>query len=280
MSAVTSRAMQPSPPVPDALLAGVTEGLNPQQAAAVTHGDGPLLIVAGAGTGKTTTLAHRVAFHIADGVDPRRILLLTFTRRAAAEMTRRVDGILRRLARGASRASRACPAARRGVERHLPRRSRTRLLRLHGVSIDLDPAFTILDRGDSEDLMGVVRAQLGLARTDRRFPQKGTCLGHLQPLRELRRPARPTCSRPPSPGASSTRTTCKRLFADYVERKIASGRARLRRPAALLARPARGPRRGRRGPPPVRPGARRRVPGHELAAGADRAAAAARTAPA
>jgi DNA helicase II / ATP-dependent DNA helicase PcrA len=71
--------------------------LNPQQRQAASHGDGPLLIVAGAGTGKTATLVHRVAWLIAGGVDPARILLLTFTRRAAAEMLSRVDSILRLL---------------------------------------------------------------------------------------------------------------------------------------------------------------------------------------
>src|SRR5208283_4135823 len=71
--------------------------LNPQQREAALHGDGPLLIVAGAGTGKTATLVHRVAWLIARGVDPARILLLTFTRRAAAEMLRRADLLVRRL---------------------------------------------------------------------------------------------------------------------------------------------------------------------------------------
>jgi len=75
--------------------------LNPEQQAAASHGDGPLLIVAGAGTGKTATLAHRVAHLISRGVDPRRILLLTFTRRASAEMLRRVDALL--AARGVGR---------------------------------------------------------------------------------------------------------------------------------------------------------------------------------
>src|SRR5438105_3346649 len=73
------------------------ERLNPQQREAATHGDSPLLIVAGAGTGKTATLVHRVAWLIARGADPARILLLTFTRRAAAEMLRRVENILRDL---------------------------------------------------------------------------------------------------------------------------------------------------------------------------------------
>ena len=67
--------------------------LNEQQRAAAGHADGPLLIIAGAGTGKTATLAHRVAWLVSRGTDPGRILLLTFTRRAAAEMLRRVDHI-------------------------------------------------------------------------------------------------------------------------------------------------------------------------------------------
>ncbi|MHC4885001.1 MAG: UvrD-helicase domain-containing protein, partial [Planctomycetota bacterium] len=67
------------------------EPLNPQQREAVTHGDGPLLVVAGAGSGKTRTLAYRVAYLIAQGVDPENILLLTFTRRASQEMLRRAE---------------------------------------------------------------------------------------------------------------------------------------------------------------------------------------------
>src|SRR5690606_34488767 len=70
------------------------DGLNDAQRRAVSHDDGPLLIVAGAGTGKTTTLARRVAWLVDRGVDPGRILLLTFTRRSAAEMIRRADALL------------------------------------------------------------------------------------------------------------------------------------------------------------------------------------------
>src|SRR5690606_13506513 len=83
---------------PSNALDAILERLNPQQRAAARHGMSPLLIVAGAGTGKTTTLAHRVASLIGAGIAPERILLLTFTRRAAAEMLRRVDGILREVA--------------------------------------------------------------------------------------------------------------------------------------------------------------------------------------
>src|ERR1700677_739956 len=86
------------------MLAARLEKLNSQQRRAVEHGGlplaaaGPLLIIAGAGSGKTSTLAHRVAWLIDQGADPRRIMLLTFSRRAAAEMSRRVDLILAEIA--------------------------------------------------------------------------------------------------------------------------------------------------------------------------------------
>jgi DNA helicase-2/ATP-dependent DNA helicase PcrA len=195
----------------------VLASLNSAQYDAVTHGDSPLLIVAGAGTGKTTTLAHRVAWHLANGIDPRRILLLTFTRRAAQEMTRRVDGILRRL-RGDGVRMPGGGAVWGGTFHAMG----TRLLRLHGASISLDPGFTILDRGDSEDLMGVVRSQLGLSRTDRRFPQKGTCMdiysrtvNSQRPLADVLRSSFPWCL--------EHEDDLKRLCGEYVERKLATG---------------------------------------------------------
>ncbi len=108
-------------PAQDAALAdALLADLNPEQRAAAAHGDGPLLIVAGAGTGKTATLAHRVAHLIARGTDPGRILLLTFTRRASSEMVRRVDGILR----SERRTRRSGALGRPGLGRHLPRRGR------------------------------------------------------------------------------------------------------------------------------------------------------------
>ncbi len=154
--------------------------LNPQQREAATHAEGPLLIVAGAGTGKTATLVHRVAWLIAQGTDPSRILLLTFTRRSAAEMIRRVDLLLGQLARAQQEAGgEDSPLTRlRGnrVWGGTFHAVSTRLLRRYGKAIGLPAQFSIHDRGDSEDLMNVVRTELGLTKTDRRFPKKGTCM--------------------------------------------------------------------------------------------------------
>jgi len=147
--------------------------LNPAQRAAVEHGTGPLLVIAGAGSGKTATLAHRVAELIVRGADPRRILLLTFTRRAAAEMIRRAQTIL-----GRQRAISAANTGAGGLSwAGTFHAIANRLLRLHASSIGLNPSFTVLDREDSADLIDLLRHQLGFAKTERRFPRKATCLG-------------------------------------------------------------------------------------------------------
>jgi hypothetical protein len=157
----------------------IFEGLNPAQRRAVAYGLGtengiapPLLIAAGAGTGKTKTLAHRVARLILGGVDSRRLLLLTFTRRAAQEMTRRAQHILAASRGGATIAAEAELLPWSGTFHSIG----NRLLRQYAASLALNPAFTVLDRTDSADLMDVVRNDLGLARARSRFPQKGTCL--------------------------------------------------------------------------------------------------------
>src|ERR1700758_4658061 len=150
--------------------------LNPDQRCAVEFGVGDdnrsppaLLIAAGAGTGKTKTLAHRVAHLILNGADPHRLLLLTFTRRAALEMTRRAHRILAE-ARGGG-ADRAAPQTAILPWSGTFHSVGSRLLRLHALSIGLDPSFTILDRSDSADLLDLVRSELGLSRTASRFPR-------------------------------------------------------------------------------------------------------------
>ena len=132
-----------------------------------------LLVIAGAGTGKTNTLAHRVAQLIIEGVDPARILLLTFTRRAAVEMTRRAERIADEALRpeGAGRV----PSLRlpwSGTFHSIA----NRLLREHALSLGIAPDFSVLDRGDAADLIDLLRHERGLSSQKRRFPRKDTCL--------------------------------------------------------------------------------------------------------
>jgi len=149
--------------------------LNPEQRAAVLHGGGavagPLLVIAGAGTGKTNTLVHRLAHLVLAGADPRRILLMTFSRRAAAEMTRRAERIAADTL-GPKAAALAEGLTWAGTFHAMG----ARLLRDYAGLIGLDPRFTIHDREDSADLMNLARHQLNLSSTERRFPAKGTCL--------------------------------------------------------------------------------------------------------
>src|SRR5260370_2390877 len=153
--------------------------LNPQQRRAVEHGMGipndgltnPLLIIAGAGSGKTNTLARLVAHLIVNGADARRILLLTFSRRAAAEMTRRVERISAQVL-GHNAAIMTGALTWAGTFHGIG----ARLLREYADQIGLDANFTIHDREDSADLMNLVRHERGYSKTESRFPTKGTCL--------------------------------------------------------------------------------------------------------
>ncbi len=148
-------------------------GLNDAQRDAALHGAdaGPLLVIAGAGSGKTNTLAHRVAHLLAEGADPAQILLLTFSRRAADEMIRRVQRIAAKVSpRHARLAQGGFPWA--GTFHSVG----ARLLREFAGRIGVDPGFTIHDREDSADLINLVRHELGLSAKTRRFPMKGTCL--------------------------------------------------------------------------------------------------------
>jgi ATP-dependent DNA helicase UvrD/PcrA len=150
--------------------------LNPEQKAAVQYGGpdyteaGPLLIIAGAGSGKTNTLAHRVAHLVANGIHPGRIMLLTFSRRAATEMTRRVESIIAKLM-GSKSSATAGVLSWSGTFHAIG----ARLLREYAQQIGLNGSFTIHDRGDSEDLLNVVRHELGFSKKEKRFPVKTTC---------------------------------------------------------------------------------------------------------
>jgi DNA helicase II / ATP-dependent DNA helicase PcrA len=148
--------------------------LNPEQRRAVEHGThepSPLLIVAGAGTGKTNTLAHRVAHLVVQGADPRRMMLLTFSRRAAVEMARRVERIA--ASAHSDQARLLSDALTWSGTFHA---IGARLLREYAEHIALDRAFTIHDREDSADVMNLVRHDLGFSKTEKRFPAKNTCL--------------------------------------------------------------------------------------------------------
>jgi len=151
--------------------------LNPEQRLAVEHGAAsirdcpPLLLIAGAGSGKTNTLAHRVAHLIVLGVDPRRVLLLTFSRRAAVEMQRRVERICRKVL-GGKTGSIGEALAWSGTFHAVG----ARLLRDYAARIGIEPEFTIHDREDSADLMGLVRQELAFSEKQKRFPRQGTCL--------------------------------------------------------------------------------------------------------
>ena len=138
----------------------LTAGLNAEQTAAAAHGDGPLLIVAGAGTGKTRTLVYRVAHLIERGVPPERILLLTFTRRAAHEMLSRVERLV--------------GTAGGRVQGGTFHSTGHRLLRQFGTAAGVASGFSIMDESDAEDLMGLARANLGYGKQEKRFPKKET----------------------------------------------------------------------------------------------------------
>jgi DNA helicase-2/ATP-dependent DNA helicase PcrA len=144
-------------------VAGWKESLNPCQLEAVTCGDGPVLVIAGAGTGKTWTLACRVAYLIEQGVPPEHILLLTFSRRAAREMLSRAD----RLGLG-NRTGKVWGGTFHAIA--------NRLLRLYGRALGLSPDFTVLDQADMADLMDFIRGEQHPARDkhERRFPRKDT----------------------------------------------------------------------------------------------------------
>ena len=209
--------------------------LNPAQRTAARFGErsadgafraGPLLIIAGAGTGKTNTLAHRVAHLVLEGVRPERILLLTFTRRAALEMTRRAQNIVATVldekAGANAHSGRATPPA----EVRLPwsgtfHSIAARLIRRHAAAVGLDASFSVLDRGDAADLMDVARHELGLSRAEQRFPRKDTCLAIYSHRMNTQRPLADTLASV-FPWCAQWEPELTRLYRAYVERKLAN----------------------------------------------------------
>ncbi|HMN46306.1 MAG TPA: ATP-dependent helicase [Povalibacter sp.] len=202
--------------------------LNTEQLRAATFGrvtsqgieSDPLLIIAGAGTGKTNTLAHRVAHLLLHRVSPERILLLTFTRRAAQEMLRRAETIANESLRQQPGRAAFHPNATRLLWSGTFHAIGNRLLREYAPTLGLDPTFSVIDRGDAADLIDYLRQDLGLARKEKRFPRKDTCIAIYshrvntrQPLQQTLDDAFPWCAE------WSDELTC--LFRRYVETKQA-----------------------------------------------------------
>ena len=199
------------------------EKLNREQRQAVEHGieqngiviGPPLLVIAGAGSGKTNTLAHKVAHLIVKGADPRRVLLMTFSRRAASEMSRRVERLCVQVLGGGSGIM-ADALTWAGTFHGIG----ARLLREYAEQIGIDPGFTIHDREDSADLMNLVRHNLGFSKMESRFPTKGTCLAIYsrvvnseEPIGDVLRRFFPWCA--------SWEVQLRELFGGYVEIKQA-----------------------------------------------------------
>jgi DNA helicase-2/ATP-dependent DNA helicase PcrA len=203
--------------------------LNVRQREAAHFGSGPLLIIAGAGTGKTNTLAHRVAHLVMAGADPARILLLTFSRRAALEMTRRTQRIVSAALAGLKPSSSTSPMAQ-GVSParldsvRLPwsgtfHSIANRLIRRHSAAVGLDASFSVIDRGDAADLLDVLRHELGFSKSEKRFPRKDTCLAIYshrvntqQPLAETLHAVFPWCA--------EWESQLTELYRAYVEKKL------------------------------------------------------------
>src|ERR1700736_384417 len=200
--------------------------LNPGQRRAATFGTavadkgvsaGPLLILAGAGTGKTNTLAHRTAHLVLNGTDPSRILMLTFTRRAAQEMIKRTQAIVAEVMSDRGKAGDRSVVSRllwSGTFHSVG----NRILRLYAKHLGLDPQFTVLDRADAADLMDVVRHELGFSSKDKRFPRKDACLAIYSYRVNTRLSLKQTLEEQ-FPWVSEWEADLTRLYREYVGRK-------------------------------------------------------------
>lgn len=178
--------------------------LNQPQRQAVEHSDGPLLVLAGAGTGKTRTLVARLTALITSGISPSRILLVTFSRRAASEMISRV---------GHSTGTAVANQVHAGTFHSVA----NRLLRVYGGALGLPPGFTVFDSADTADAMGFARNQLEVGK-QRRFPKKETLasiysrvINSQQPLSDVLKKSFPWCS--------TEADGIRQVFEIYTQRK-------------------------------------------------------------
>jgi DNA helicase-2/ATP-dependent DNA helicase PcrA len=211
------------------------ERLNAAQRAAARFGErgsdgafsaGPLLIIAGAGTGKTNTLAHRVAHLVLEGVHPERILLLTFTRRAAQEMTRRAQKIVAAALDKNAGLDGDSDGVGAGLTVKLPwsgtfHSIANRLIRRYAARVGIDASFSVLDRGDAADLMDLVRHELGLSNMEKRFPRKDTCLAIYSHRVNTQRPLADSLASV-FPWCAEWEEDLTRLYRGYVEKKLAN----------------------------------------------------------
>jgi DNA helicase-2/ATP-dependent DNA helicase PcrA len=184
------------------------EELNPEQRAAAQHDGGHLLVLAGAGTGKTTTLCSRVACLVAGGVPAERILLLTFTRRAAREMM--------------SRAQTYTGTTARRVLGGTFHSAAHRIVRDHAATLGLLPDFTLLDSGDAADVMDLVRQEHGHPEGSKRFPRKGTLIDIYSRTVNAQRPLREVLAKD-FPWCEEHGDALAGLFRAYTARKRALG---------------------------------------------------------
>jgi DNA helicase-2/ATP-dependent DNA helicase PcrA len=185
--------------------------LNVEQRAAATYPGETLLILAGAGTGKTTTLCSRAAWLMAQGTPAERILLLTFTRRAAGEMVERARTLAERVAPDAGRIV-------GGTFHSIAHR----MIRVHATSLGLDAGFGVLDAGDAADLLDMVRQEEGHAESRRRFPRAGTMLDIYSRTVNAQRPLAEVLAEV-FPWCEEHREALAAIFRSYGVRKRALG---------------------------------------------------------